>query len=1827
MDTTQRIRLIIDFVGGGIDKFRNAIGGASKDVQQFTDRQRAQAEAGNIVNETLDEENRRLRSLRNLRNQDTRTIDRQIEANNRLKRSIDNTTRSTDRQRGAIGRFNQELRDWNRSGAQVERRLARLGRAILGLAIASVLIFMQSLVSALVAVGGQAVAAAGSLAYMARTVGGILVPAIAQAIPMVGLLAATLARLKIIQDAVNQATLVQKASSRENADAQRQQADSARQVADAQRNIQEAQENLTEARREARRELQDLMLAERQSARDLIESRQALSDAIREGDVGDVIGAQLDVRGARLESARAREDAARARAGGVSGMPQVVDATRALDDATRSLAEAHQQAAESAAEQSAAEGNLAFFLQQLTPAERRLYERLLAFRKRLQDAFTPITDHLINTMTFALGRVEKLIFDPKIFRGLDLLAKKMAESGRILIRLFTNRESRNFFVETMAQARKNLEPLTKIAQNLFVAFRNISRGAAPTLNRLLGSIAGKTKDFAQGTKDIGRLNRIFAEGERHLRAWGRTLENFAGLMGDLFGAGAADSWLMTLDNFNSKLTEGRENLKKNPEAARKFFEETSEAVGYLLDIVIALGDALIEAFDPEAVRALRDILRDGLIPGLQLGIETVGKLAIAWEDMNDLLGGIPNHLLKFAVAIIVVKNTVGLLSTLIKGAASPFIFLADWFGQWRGWWTNEAKGIDKFKETLRRGKRVADSFVDGMVNGLKSVGRWFGRGIKATGEFISSAASAAGEWIGSFTSRIRRSRVGQFVSRQLLRARLWTRTAFEAADTFVTGLIAGLNTKFPKLIPFFRKWGGKFGIALAIGLVTLGLADEGFRNQVKNAVQDLVGIFADGWEFIINGLIAGLNSVRDIINKIPGVEIPEIRKLDWRQRQAEERAQRLGRQQAPPGGTVLPLQRQAQFRQSQIEHLQSIVSGETPATARARRDAERQLDKLKNTTGDYAAETQKAAKAQKGFDKQLENTTENQKKVRSQTQRTSVEIENQRGGAKKLARQLGNLIGTLFGTGEQSRNLGQVFKGVTNAVLSAFGAKKLQFSIPNIGKSLRQAHVPGLSGLGGVLEGLGGQSGGYMGMPWERGPDDRLIAVAGGEAVLTGHHQIPVNMALAYARQAGLVPYSNLQDMFAKDKRRHMTAPGYQKGGRVPRRFPDADGALSGLDALAWILRKRYGLKVISGLRPGAITTSGNPSDHGWGGAIDVSNGLATPQMDAAARWLASIGGFDFHPGVMSGGPIKQMLYRTMVGGNHFNHIHIALNEAIARNAGAVMRIFGRGAAAAMFDQIPRLMIRGPDGALKNILQLQSDKLRKGANELLAKQSGVAKGSVDEKGVRIKARYNKQELMQLWTMAGGPRNLANTAAAIALAESSGIRKAHNPSGATGLWQILGAVVPGNLYDPFVNARNAVKKWRDAGGFNPWVVYTTGAYRRFLQRGGMIPQFDNGGIVPGPLGMPTLGLLHGGETVVPTHQTGGTVGRQLTEDQRSAARLVRQAKRSKKYDDLLAKLDELTREGGVLDRIVAGIEALTETLRVGIAKLSFKIRRGIVSRIASFLNIANMELDAMNEVYDELEREGQTIRRAIRLTKAKLRKTKKKDRRQQLRNVLNTLNQRQDEVEAALADQIQSIYDAQRAVYDAAIAEFEQRLQANDLIQQILTLQGELSGVIDQAALQANLEARGGLLQEQYNFIASQLQQAQAVGDIELARELEIALLEAQLAILQNTQALQELNGTLGKEIGFSTTAWQLFRQAILNTMGGLLPQYQAQIPSLQGGGRVTSSGLVMLHAGEVVRDTNAGAVEQHYHFTEPMEVADPTVIGSKIAWEWKKNKI
>lgn len=233
----------------------------------------------------------------------------------------------------------------------------------------------------------------------------------------------------------------------------------------------------------------------------------------------------------------------------------------------------------------------------------------------------------------------------------------------------------------------------------------------------------------------------------------------------------------------------------------------------------------------------------------------------------------------------------------------------------------------------------------------------------------------------------------------------------------------------------------------------------------------------------------------------------------------------------------------------------------------------------------------------------------------------------------------------------------------------------------------------------------------------------------------------------------------------------------------------------------------KYGLSVSSGRRPGAVTSSGNVSYHSSGDAIDEAGSPAG--MLAYFKYLRSrFGGrlaeLIYTPGGVGIKDGKPFRYTGAVAADHFDHVHVAFKGG------------GSG------DGIGRLRVAGG-------------------------RSGDGIGQIES----------------LWTRAGGSSSVQNLAAAIAMAESGGnptiTNRNSDGSIDRGLWQINSVHGSLSTVDRMGNARAAVKISGNGRNWNPWTVYRTGAYKKFL---GSAQNADGGS---GGKGKPKTGSV----TVKPT----------------------------------------------------------------------------------------------------------------------------------------------------------------------------------------------------------------------------------------------------------------------------------------------------------------------------------------------------------------------
>ena len=87
--------------------------------------------------------------------------------------------------------------------------------------------------------------------------------------------------------------------------------------------------------------------------------------------------------------------------------------------------------------------------------------------------------------------------------------------------------------------------------------------------------------------------------------------------------------------------------------------------------------------------------------------------------------------------------------------------------------------------------------------------------------------------------------------------------------------------------------------------------------------------------------------------------------------------------------------------------------------------------------------------------------------------------------------------------------------------------------------------------------------------------------------------------------------------------------------------------------------------------RHGATNTGGRSDHQGPGNvawAADMSNGSSpTPEMDKLARALAQRFDIPWNGSglvnAVHGGYRYQLIYRTMTGGNHYNHVHFGVRD------------------------------------------------------------------------------------------------------------------------------------------------------------------------------------------------------------------------------------------------------------------------------------------------------------------------------------------------------------------------------------------------------------------------------------------------------------------------------------------------------------------------------------------------------------------------------------
>ena len=269
-------------------------------------------------------------------------------------------------------------------------------------------------------------------------------------------------------------------------------------------------------------------------------------------------------------------------------------------------------------------------------------------------------------------------------------------------------------------------------------------------------------------------------------------------------------------------------------------------------------------------------------------------------------------------------------------------------------------------------------------------------------------------------------------------------------------------------------------------------------------------------------------------------------------------------------------------------------------------------------------------------------------------------------------------------------------------------------------------------------------------------------------------------------------------------------------------------------------------------------------------------------------------------------------------------------------------------------------------------------------------------------------------------------------------------------------------------------------------------------------------------------------------------------------------------------------------------------------------------------------IRKLQADARKED-DKDERE------AIRKEIEKLRESKQDDL-EKLRTSLKNTDDKRKELLTRRAENMANRYEAQAAIFEAAISRFDAVMSKIDTKIQIATLKNtDEEGNLTEAGKQEVGKLygkKGDVLQKERERIQRELNQARKNKDKERTLELEQALLDNELALLENSESIKELNEAVDANTDtftFKSTNWEIFRQAIQNGNGQVLPSLMEKIPKMATGGYIKNDGLAYLHAAEVVvpanKTGNSGPLVDTINFTQPLEIADPVAVSNQIGFK------
>lgn len=1093
-------------------------------------------------------------------------------------------------------------------------------------------------------------------------------------------------------------------------------------LADAKRQAKYAEEDLTAAREEAVRNLEDLRTAaisatdaEKGSALALREARKELAEARAAGpgekpDLLELRQLQQRVTEARhahaaatIDSKRAEEDLTRAEKAGVSGSEQVVAARRAQEDAernvqraTEALADAQKDAAQQMSAMSSASSTLEEKLAALPPAAREFTKYLFGLKPQLDDLRETAAAGLFPGVESGIDHALKNL--PVLDKVLGATAEEMGdvadETGRWL-----GREGFGRDFESLGETNVRLiDRFGAAALNLADALRDVMIEGEPLIDwmsRGIESWSEWVEQEARAGRQTGRLNEFFKD-SRH------AIADVVSIGGSLFNI------LMDIghaskpfgDDMLNDLRQGANELERitgSVEGQNKlsaYFEDSH-------DKLEAFGDALLDIADEGSLTESIDKAIELAIPVIaehagELGIAVAKGLAHGFTESNvwgklftaaafiRLLGGpgalravgggIAGKILGGAAAAagsstVAGRVTSGLTAPGTTPARPLFVAVVNQGG---------VPGGPGGGPTGRTTPTPPPTSGSGGASTLSKLGEVLKFGLPFAG------GAAAGGAIIIWRDKIAKA-IGEsvpFISEK------GSEAIHQGLLRSVTDQTGGHGSGSVFDSPVIDKW--KDGILKTLDL-DQGLAPPGSGAAPQRKV-DLSPFNEDLKRLVELTDIAP----RNLVNRL-GLDPKTLKESGVAISDTRVSLKDLG------DGTV-DLGKLADGVSKKWAH---DIEGSMKKSSRDVADfADVGADALLGFAKDSDRSTDRTGRdhdrLQKSFDRTGDDIVDFGKRgsdaVDRFTDGVGRDFDRAGDNSGRMAKRVsGNVFDLADAVKGGMENIGEN----TVEATSKLAGKKLDFSFKSVNKSISNV--------------VGRQQGGRLvaKVPGTRDGDRNLLSLNGNP--------------LAFIEdQEGIFIGNRTYTAALEEGNRNI--PRRKDGGHVTTSGLTApfnvDGAKPGFVPFMNFLNSQYGpLFVMSGLRPGAVTTTGNVSNHASGHAVDISThesgvefatgpsslkGPGAARMDALHSYMArniTLPG-DF-------------LWRTLEGGNHFNHIHRGITSVEADDPQKMIAYLSKLPGGAGLSALKRVIITGPDGPLKTIGQGGLDLAYRAAKEFV----------------------------------------------------------------------------------------------------------------------------------------------------------------------------------------------------------------------------------------------------------------------------------------------------------------------------------------------------------------------------------------------------------------------------------------------------------------------------------------------------------------------------